>query len=321
MNIIFSPFLRKFQSDSRDHTGYSNYMSQSPEIGATTAEERAWCQWYGHQAFSGHGAIVEWGPWLGSLTRAYCAGLKQNKDSLRFKRIAHVYDLFRWDDYCEDWVKNTEHAGRLEIGESFTDYYKQLCSDSTDYLNIYESDLSTQKWIGKPIELIINDAVKTCEIGANVFREFMPHLLPGRGYVAHQDYLWPTDAFLQTFAYLARNDFNYEYTVPNSCMVVFRSTRQLMPQTVEAIQSFADFTPDLIEETFAWSRQTLTLNDRDPRLLDLCRAVTYSKCDMKEEALRVAKDTKMGGKRGCKLYDFMIDVLTPWGYGALFDQA
>ncbi len=319
MSHIFSAFSRQPQPDSLDHTEFRDYISTSPEIGATTPEERAWCQWYGHKVFSGRGAIVEWGPWLGSLTRAYGAGLKQNKDFIKLKGCAHVYDLFRWDDYCEAWVQNTEHAGRLEIGKSFTDYYKQLCADYIDYLEVYESDLTTQKWTQQPIELIINDAVKTCEIGVNVFREFMPHLLPGRGLVAHQDYLWPTDAFLQTFAYLARNAFSYEYTVPNSCMVVFRSRRHFEPQTVAAIQSLADFTPDLIEETFVWSGQTVRLNDRDPRLLDLCRAITYSKCDMQEEALRVAKDSKLREKRGCGLYDFMIDVLKTWGYAQLFD--
>ncbi len=82
-------------------------------LGLTTADEQAWCRWYGESGYQGLGVIVEWGAWLGSLTTSYCEGLLANPRVPRARKIAFVYDLFRWEPWCEDEVRGTEHEGKL----------------------------------------------------------------------------------------------------------------------------------------------------------------------------------------------------------------
>lgn len=204
------------QDDFRAHR-----QSGPKRLGLTTPDEQAWCRWYGAEVYDGHGAIVEWGAWLGSLTTSYCEGLLANPRVSGAGKVAFAYDLFRWEPWCEDEVKGTEHAGRLTVGESFVDYFAALHAPYRHLLDARAANLEQAEWNGAPIRLIINDAVKTLPIGKGAFASFLPSLMPGDGLLANQDYLWPTDSFL-ALPYLLRDSFDFEYTVPDSCMVIFR---------------------------------------------------------------------------------------------------
>jgi hypothetical protein len=298
------------------HDGFRAHLpSGDKRLGLTTKEEQAWCRWYGAEVWSGRGVIVEWGAWLGSLTTNYCEGLMLNPELPERGPIAYTYDLFRWEEWCEEQVQGTEHAGKLTVGAPFDDYFRELHRQYARWLEVRSDDLASVGWDGPPIELVVNDAVKTLPIGANVFRRFLPSLLPEVGLLANQDYLWPTDAFLTLLMYQAREFFDFEYTLPDSCMVIFRCRRGFDPDVVRVPATLAEVDPALLAEAFAWSRRTIEV--APPAMIDLGLAVTLWQGGFREQALRLARDHELGVKNGSPMYDFQLDALRSWGYGEL----
>lgn len=284
-------------------------------LGLTTKEEQAWCRWYGAEAYGGRGVIVEWGAWLGSLTTSYCEGLALHPHLPARAPLAYAYDLFRWEEWCEEQVQGTEHAGQLAVGAPFDDYFRTQHRDYARFLEVRRADLATVGWDGPAIELVVNDAVKTLAIGDNVFRRFLPALLPETGLLANQDYLWPTDAFLTVLMYQARDYFTFEFTLPDSCMVIFRCRRPFDPAVVRVPMTLAEIDPRLFAEAFAWSRRTIAV--APPAMIDLGHAVTLWQGGFREQAARLVRDGRLGEKNGSPMYDFQLDVLRSWGYGDL----
>lgn len=300
-------------SDLR-HADYARYIEPGDKrLGLTTKDEQAWCRWFGAEAYAGRGAVVEWGAWLGSLTSNFCDGLRANPRRPSGV-VAYAYDLFRWEQWCEDEVRGTEHACRLRIGESFADYFATLHDRYRDFLVVRAADLSREHWSDGPIELIVNDAVKTLPIGKGAYSHFSPALLPGIGLIANQDYLWPTDSFLAMIHFLMRDSFSHEYTVPDSCMVVFRCQREPDASVLRALpDDLANVDRALLDEAFAWSRRTVTVSPVE--MIDLGKAVTLWQAGRAEDARRVVRDGRLSERRNNAVYDFQLDVLHQWGFG------
>jgi hypothetical protein len=301
-----------------DHDRFRAYLPAGDKrLGLTTKEEQAWCRWYAAEVYDGRGVIVEWGAWLGSLTASYCEGLAANPRLPTHRPLAFAYDLFRWEEWCEEQVHGTEHAGKHAIGASFADYFRDLHRPWSTLLETRSADLTTVTWDGTPIQLIVNDAVKTLAIGDNVFRRFLPALLPDAGLLANQDYLWPTDAFLALLMYQARDCFAFEYTLPDSCMVIFRCRRAFDPAIMRLPAALADLDPQSWAEVFAWSARTVAVTP--PAMIDLGHAVTLWQAGFHDEALRRVRDGRLGAMLGSPMYDFQLDALRSWGYGSLLD--
>jgi hypothetical protein len=150
-----------------------------------------------------------------------------------------------------------------------------------------------------------------------VFRRFLPALVPGTGLLANQDYLWPTDAFLTVLMYLTRDCFDFEYALPDSCMVIFRCRRPPDPGLVRLPAALSEIDPKLFAEAFAWSRKTVRMTPL--AMIDLRHAVTLWQGGFREEAKRLVRDARLGQKNGSPMYDFQLEVLRSWGYDQLFD--
>ena len=281
------------------------------KVGATSLEEQAWCRWYGEHGYTGAGAIVELGPWLGSLTASYAEGLARNPRIGNNGKFVDVYDLFVWADVFEGWAAGTEHAGRFTNNESFVDYFAAVHREHERFLTLHPADLSTQRWTGAPIECLINDAVKSVAIAENVFRQFIPAVMPG-GIVAHQDYLWSNNSFLSVFMYLARESFRLKRTIPNSTMVVFECVAPFDPAGLPPFPADAPFTRELIDAAFAWNHRLL--DDIDPRLIDLGHVATLRDYGFPEVAKKLAAARRLELRTDSPAYDFQVDILRSWGY-------
>jgi len=133
--------------------------------------------------------------------------------------------------------------------------------------------------------------------------------------IANQDYLWPTDAFLTLLMYQARDFFDFEFTLPDSCMVIFRCRRTFDPAVVDVPTTLAAVDPALLAEAFAWSRRTVAV--APPAMIDLGHAVTLWQGGFRDRASRLVRDGRLGAKNGSPMYDFQLDVLRSWGYGEL----
>lgn len=300
-------------------TAFLRYLSDGPKyLGATTIEEQAWCRWFAAETYTAAGAIVELGPWLGSLTASYCKGLRSNPRAAARRNIAYVYDLFEWSAIFEEWSHGTQHAGRFMPGDSFEEHFRELRRDDERFLTIIRADLASAAWIGSPIELLINDAAKSLRIADNIFRAFVPALIPGTSYIAHQDFLWSTDAYIQIFMFLARDSFVYEYAVPGSTMALFRNVRPFDPAVLHGYTVDGALDEALIADAFAWSRRTVT--DVDPKLLRLCEAAVLRDFGYGDRGRTIVGDHGLARRQGNGLYDQQLDTLRVWGYTDLIPE-
>jgi hypothetical protein len=298
---------------------YQRYLSELSgntfpmKVGATSLEEQVWCRWFGREIYTGNGVVVEWGPWLGSLTKSCCEGLEKNPAVLDKKKFFHVYDLFKWSQIFELWSGSSCHAGKFREGDDFYKYFCGLHQAHERFLNIHQADLSKETWSGEPVEWIINDAVKSIAIGTNVFRQWVPCMIPGKSWIAHQDYLWSNNSFIQIYMFLMRDCFIYEYSVPNSCMVIFKNVKTCDPRALVGHGLNGEsLGRELINEAFDWAGWILA--GVNPRLLALCRSTTLHDFGFHDEARRIAVNHHLDGKTGDAMIDFQLNVLQSWGY-------
>ncbi len=111
------------------------------------------------------------------MTNALAEGLTQNKEVLDRLNLIETYDRFQWDPFMEMWVKGTRLEGVYETGDLFLDQYIKQISDHSHLVNVHVSNLETETWDGRPIELIVNDAWKSLSIVQNTVSQFFPSLM------------------------------------------------------------------------------------------------------------------------------------------------
>ena len=241
----------------------SGYVPGSPVLtGATWPKEQVFCEWFGENAYRGNGEIVELGPWLGSLTIPLAKGLSRNTSVVQKNNRLHVFDRFIWDELMESWVGDTEYAGRVAPGADFRFLYNEIVNDFSDHLVVNKSDLSNERWNEMPIEFLLNDATKTLGIVSNVVRQFFPKLIPETSHVAHQDYLWFTEAYVPICMYRLRDYFAHAYSVPDSNMVLFRTLDSIPPPPYLDFQfDYKDLEPAEIYAAGEWNRSILDESD------------------------------------------------------------
>src|SRR5205814_9280033 len=132
------------------------------------------------------GAIVDLGCFLGGTTIALADGLALNRRAHR--QQIHAYDLFTWNEGYEAWAKETELAGRFAPGESFLPEFLKRTEQWRDSISVHKEDLREARWAGGPIELLYIDAMKSPKVAGAIALNFFPHLIPGKSYIAHQDF-------------------------------------------------------------------------------------------------------------------------------------
>jgi hypothetical protein len=90
------------------------------------------------------------------------AGAPQESQPIHKKGTHPCYDLFLW----EKWI-DLHMAGWRKTctpGESFLGEYKAIRRKYSSLIKIYVGDLHQLGWIGKPIEFLLVDAMKSQEL-------------------------------------------------------------------------------------------------------------------------------------------------------------
>jgi hypothetical protein len=200
-------------------------------------------EWY-----TGEGAIVEGGCFLGGSTVALADGLRRNlqrrganvdgdaNGNVDEPRLIHSYDRF----LIEGWNIGTFFPATAKEGESFRPMFDHNVAAYANLLQVNEGDVRDRRWTGGPIELLFVDIAKhwtTCDW---ITWEFFPHLIPGKSLIVQQDYLYTQwTAWLHITMEFYADYFEYICdTGINS--VVFRITQRipvdvLREKTVESL--------------------------------------------------------------------------------------
>ena len=142
--------------------------------------ERQMCYWLAREVYSGEGAIVDLGSFLGSSTVAFAAGLKDRKDKAGH---VHAYDLFKVsrDQETQKFLNKAE-------GESFLDEFNETIAGFEHQITVRAGDIKAFPWSGEPIEILFVDLAKSWEMNEYIIKSFYPYLIPGKSILIHQDF-------------------------------------------------------------------------------------------------------------------------------------
>ena len=286
--------------------------------GATSVEEQAYCEWHAAKRFKGEGCIVEFGPWLGSLTISTALGLIQNAAAK--KKEIHSYDLFLWEPGSNGWAAGTPFDRLYQPGDCFKPLYDQLVAPFQGSVAIHsnQADLSRAEWSGGPIEFLINDAWKTMPVMAHTARTFFPSLVEGAT-VFHQDYVWCTESWIHVGMYRLRNHFTVEQRLRNSSTVVFRMASRPPAELLASfctLEKLGDLQEEEVDAAFEWSRSFLS--DPDAQLVARAgQAWLLHKMGKDEKARRLFAENRASKDWAHPFYQFQDQMLRAWGYGGL----
>jgi SAM-dependent methyltransferase len=138
--------------------------------------------------YTGEGAIIDAGCFLGGSALALADGLRRNlsRRGCTEEKLIHSYDRFE----IEGWTIGSFFPETAQAGESFRPLFEHNIASYAGLVEVHASDVLSHKWSGGPIEILFIDIAKhwtTCDW---VTWQFFPHLIPGKSVVIQQDYLY-----------------------------------------------------------------------------------------------------------------------------------
>jgi len=186
----------------------------------------------GRHIYSGEGAIVDAGCFLGGSTLALASGVRRNLAGRQRpeRPVIHSYDLFR----IEDWTRGLFFPRSARAGDSTRAAFDRNVASHAPLIEVHEGDITASEWTGGPIEILFVDLAKHWSVCDWITEHLFPRLIPGRSVVVQQDYLWGTHTgWLQVTMEYYREEFEMLCdTGLNS--VAFRLRKRFAPGRLRA---------------------------------------------------------------------------------------
>lgn len=277
--------------------------------GMTSLTERRYFQDYAAGRYTGRGALVDLGCWLGSTTIPLAAGLAANRHPETGQRCVQAFDLFTWEEWMEPIVQGTPLAGRFAQGDSFRDEFEVRCARWRDRIEVCSCNLASFAWTSGPIEFLLVDAMKSWPLANAIARTFFPHLIPGLSLVVHQDFSHYYTSWIHLQMYRLRRYFEPVADLDSSCSLVFRLTRPLPDRLLESELAFADYSEEEIEAAFALSRSQVA-SAKHPAI-EAARLMTYLHAGQEEKAAMMLRRYVMDGGPASYDIDCVRQALPP----------
>ena len=237
----------------------------------TSRQEQKWLRTYAARNYRGNGAIVDLGCFLGATTIALAEGLTLNRTTTKSKQI-HVYDLFTWNEGYEKWAKGTELEGVFSPGGTFLPEFLKRTQKWRYYIVVHEENLRRAHWEDGPIEFLFIDAMKSPEVATAIASEFFPHLVPAKGYVAHQDFPHCFTPWVHFLTFRLRDHFSFIADLPQSSL--FRLEREIEPEILASDLSPTALSHAEIEAAFDYS-MSLVSDDKKANVI-AAKAMAYA---------------------------------------------
>ncbi len=222
--------------------------------------------------FSGQGAILDLGTWLGGSTAALAAGLKENNnDRIRSQKV-HAFDLFELNSYLKETYPYPELAD-VPAGASFLHVFQRNLAPWAAQVETHAGDFTKDDQPLGPVELVHVDIMKNWPLTNAVLRKFFRDLIPGVSLVLHQDFVHYNTVWIHLVMYRLRDHFEAGAHVAGSTTVEFKLRSAIPPALLDHVYGFGDFDAAERKATFNWSRSFI----KDPFLrfnIDAAEAMT-----------------------------------------------
>ena len=191
------------------------------------------------------GTIVDLGCFMGSTAIALARGVIK---SGRREEVA-AYDLFMW----AGWMNGFRTLGVYLPGDSFLpEARRYVCYHGDGLIKLQQADLSTYQWDGRPIALLLVDAMKSFEVARQIARSFYPALLPG-AILIHQDFKHYYTSWIHLLQYRFRDRFQLLRSVLDGGTVAFTVTSPISADEAWTKSDLQTASDDEIDEAFDYS--------------------------------------------------------------------
>lgn len=169
-------------------------IQECPVPGMLTKSEKQYYQ-YITNFYSGEGAVVEVGTWLGMSTFYLVHALRQNP---KFQGPLYCFDDYVWRESMTKWISDHDLQAP-SLYESFLPLFEDGLSKSTIQADVVATvakvadyfgneEIPFIQWEKGPIELLIVDCGRTLEVNEGWFQALSPSFIPGRTLIVMQDW-------------------------------------------------------------------------------------------------------------------------------------
>ncbi len=263
---------------------HSDYLLPASVQSLLTEPEVAMLEYICRCQFSGAGAIVDVGSFLGGSTVAIVDGLLQNPCFDPQKHRVQSYDLFQ---LLQPLQAYGAWADQLGEGYSFLKDFEQNLGDRLPRVDVHAGDLLQEVWNDGPIEIAFIDVAKSPELNSHVIQQFFPSLIPGKSILIQQDLQYPGCPWLAVCMYVLRDYFSVVDTLPCNS-VVYRLEKAIPQEMLEQ----ADCVRMERERIRILHREALReLPTRAKSMLTLDEAAWLQEDGKSEDAINLLVDT------------------------------
>lgn len=141
--------------------------------------------------YTGEGAIIDIGTFLGAAANALAEGLKANS-SVELSKCIHAYEIAICDGMHLDCFASMDisSAKTLKQGDSYEFLIRDLLAKHSDVLDIHIQDIMKVNGFDDKIEIIFYDGIKHYLKDWAAFKSFAPKFIVGKTIVIQQDYFY-----------------------------------------------------------------------------------------------------------------------------------
>jgi len=217
----------------------------------TSPAEQSWLRSYAHRVYTGEGEIVDLGCLLGGTTIAMARGLKHNRKRINTHYRIHSFDRFIYDDWMADFPGRP--SGHFSIGDSF---YGEFLARITKFHRLvapYPVDLTTYRWHGQPIELLVSDASKSLSLCIKIVNSFYPSLLPDSSFLFEQDFLHWYTPWIHLVNFRLRDVLKPKGLISNSTTFLFQPCKPIDASMLTLLSDLKAACDAEISDAFSYS--------------------------------------------------------------------
>lgn len=263
--------------------------SPTNPVGMLVEQECDWFRTYAADTYSGAGAMVDLGCFVGSTTISLAQGLGVNRTAKAAK--IHAYDRFLWEDWMQSWWEAKGFAPPELEGGSFLPEFLKRTSPWKDQIIVHPEDLAVSRWDDGPIEFLLVDVMKSSDLAESITRNFFSFLVPGQSYIAHQDFAHFYTSWIHLLQFRLRDSFAVVADIPKSGTVVFRYLKHFSPEAVGDL-SMTSATVEEIEAAFDYSLG-LVSDSKKPNVV-AAKAMAYLYREDVDRAREVVEANRWG---------------------------
>lgn len=191
-----------------------------PDIpGMITPAEGRYLYWLVSETYTGSGAIVELGCWLGKSTSYLAAGLRDSGNSGEI----HSFDRFIWINEHEFKAPGLG----LKSGDDFRPAFENNLRALGQKLTAHKGTFAELSWAGDPIEVLFLDGPKDFDSLSSTLKVFGSSVLQETGVVVIQDYLHPVSFVLALIFERLKDRLQLVHVVEDGQTAAFRVTAPL----------------------------------------------------------------------------------------------